>query len=699
MTSKQPKKKLNNLLSTVKNTVKTTKFHKPATPKSKQGASVLASVETDGIRFKLMWFLMVIGFVILVARAFWVQVIDRQYFMEKAEEENFLTKTASIESYRGMILDRNNKPLAISAPLITVIFNPRDYASEFYRLKKVEIELKAKETTEANLKELTVVREKLEKLKTDLSKISQLSGVSIAELEKAVSINEDIDFLDKDEVKKALPSGRGSQYFPLMRNVTPEMAKPLITDEKFFAITSETFYQRYYPQSEQNALLIGYMQFGEPLRGEKMVGLELRYTNKILTTKSVYQGKTGLEKQYNFFLAGQTGSALVLRNGKNQKLTEIKKITAEIPGHDIILTIDERLQYFLYTELANVVQEQKAQWASGIIVDVNNGEVLALSTWSAFNPNNLETLTINGLKANQTNFVFSQFEPGSVMKPFTVATALKSNKYTTNSLINTGNGTMTLGNRTIRDSSSLGQVSLRKLLQKSSNIASAKIALSLPTNTLSEDQKLFGFGQVTNLNFPNEAKGKVPIFRGKTDTARQATMAYGYGMSATLAQLAQGYAMLGSGGILHPLKLVKTIRESDSNQPISQGKEKPLPEPEAKRVLEEKHAKAVVDMMVSVTEPGGTATLASIDGYQVAGKTGTARRTKPTGEYYTDRYRNVFIGIAPASKPRFVVAIMVEDPQVQMYAGQVVGPVFRNVMKETLRLYNVPYDKPLTGKE
>ena len=313
-----------------------------------------------------------------------------------------------------------------------------------------------------------------------------------------------------------------------------------------------------------------------------------------------------------------------------------------------------------------------------MIVDVQTGEVLALSTWPSFNSNNLNEMT----GENQRNrALLDVFEPGSVMKPFTVAAALDSGKYTASSLIDTNPGSIRVPGYTIRDHNNLGTINMATLLQKSSNVASTKIALSLPADAITNMQHQFGFGAKTPLQFPGEGAGSVTTPK-ENEIARRATVSYGYGLQVTLAQVAQAYAALASGGIMHPLTLSKNTT--------------PLP---SKRIMEREQAMDIVKMLEAVTEIGGTAKAAAIDGYRVAGKTGTSRRINPDGGYYTDQYRNVFAGMAPASNPKLVGVILIEDPRGQIYAGLTAAPVFHNVMKEALRLYNVPLDKPLETKE
>lgn len=661
----------------------------PKKPHNRRGASFLASVEQDSIRFKIVWGFMALGIAALIGRAFVIQVLHKDFY--QAQGNKLITTTRLEPSYRGIITDRNNMPLAVSAPLISLTFSPHDYADEYYQLKALQVKY------QKTPKELARVNQRLENM--NLNRLASVAGVDVNALKTAVKIDNNVDVTNPQAIKAALPTGAGSHFFAIMDKVTPEIAQPVI-DLDFVGVNAKTTYQRYYPQAQPNAQLLGFMSNSEQ-NGEER-----------------YQGRAGIERLYDEVLAGKDGKVLMMKDAKNNGLKEIKQITNEVPGKDLRLTIDSRLQYILYKELENVGRIQQARWATGVIVDVATGEVLALSNWPSYNPNDLNSIT----NENQRNHaLIDVFEPGSVMKPFTVATALRSGQYNVNSVINTSPGTLDVKGYTIRDHGNLGTISFRTLLQKSSNVGSAKIALSLPPNVLSDTQKAFGFGKKTALNFPSEAAGNIPTPK-LGETSRRATVAYGYGLDVTLAQLVQAYATLGSGGVLHPLTLIKGIQDNAVNRnevrdnnliqrgtPATPADSQttasstaitvPYKLPAPVQVMKQKDALAIVNMMQSVTEPGGTATLAAIDGYRVAGKTGTAHRTNPNGGYYNDQYRTSFVGIAPASTPRLVVGIMVEDPKLQSYGGLVAAPVFHNVMKEALRLYNVPFDKPLSSKE
>ena len=613
------------------------------------GASSRGGVEQDKNRFRMIWALALLILVGLIGRAYYLQVANAQFYQDKGNE--LITSVRTQKSYRGMITDRNDLPLAVSAPLATVSFSPHDYAREYYELKRIIL------TNPDSPKLVARMQKRLDNM--DLTTLAAAANISVTELKKVTAIDDSIDVTDEEAVKAALPSGAGSHYLPLLNKVTPEIAQS-VSSLDFPGVYEKNFFQRYYPQPQPNSQLLGFMgqNADDPEGG--------------------YEGRAGIERQYETELAGDDGKVLVLKDAKQNSLKEIKQIEPEIPGKDVALTIDSRLQYLLYKELEKAGRLQKARWSTGMIVDVQTGEVLALSTWPSFNSNNLNEMT----GENQRNrALLDVFEPGSVMKPFTVAAALDSGKYTTTSLIDTNPGSIRVRGYTIRDHNNLGRITLGTLLQKSSNVASTKIALSLPPDAITNMQKQFGFGSKTPLQFPGEGSGLVVTPKEK-ETSRRATVSYGYGLQVTLAQVAQAYSALAAGGVMHPLTLTK-----DGERPPS------------KRIMAHEQAMSIVQMMESVTEPGGTAKGAAIDGYRVAGKTGTSRRINPKGGYYTDQYRNVFAGMAPASNPKLVGVVLIEDPRVQIYAGLTVAPVFHNVMKEALRLYNVPLDKPLKTEE
>lgn len=606
------------------------------------GASSRGGVESDGYRFGIIWVVALAFLLVLFGRAFYLQIANAAFYQEQGQTH--ITSTRTQKAYRGQIVDRNNQPLAVSAPLSTVYFSPFEYARSYYTLKKEILTTKSeaqRKTYQQRLKDM------------DLTRLASAANVDVEKLRQATKIDDSLDVTNAEQVQAALPSGPGSHYFLLFNKVMPEIADA-VTSLKFTGVFEDTIFRRYYPQSQPNAQLIGFM--GQNDKDDS------------------YKGRSGIELKFQETLAGKDGKVLVLKDAKQTKLKELKQVEPEIPGQDVRLTIDARLQYLLFKELEKVGRLQGALWSSGIVVDVQTGEVLALSTWPSFNANNLNEITG---ESQRNRPLIDTFEPGSVMKPFTVAAALKSGKFNQNSIIDTNPGYIKSGKYTFRDHANYGYINLATLLKKSSNVASTKIAWALEPNAISDMQRQFGFGSKTAMLLPGEQAGLIHTPKAR-EMARRATISYGYGLKVTLAQLAQAYAALGSGGVMHPLTIVQTETPAQGVQ-----------------VLNTKDALAIVEMMENVTQAGGTATAAAINGYRVAGKTGTSRRVKPTGGYYDDQYRTVFVGLAPVSNPRLVAAILVENPQKQQYAGQVAAPVFHNVMKDALRLYNVPLDKPL----
>lgn len=611
--------------------------------KKRKSAEQMAGKQ-DVWRFLLVWGVMGLFFLMMFVRAYYLQISNPAPFLKHAD--GFSTSVVTTPVKRGMITDRFGTPLAANAPLVTVAFSPYDFAFEYYSRQNAY--LKAKQA--GNADRVFYTKERLDRL--DLALIAKAANFPLADLQKAVNlrVGEQVDLKDNNEIRKILPK---SKYMVLLSNVTPEIAKT-VTDLNIHGLFADEKAQRYYMQAEPMSQVLGYMADSDKDKG--------------------YKGRAGIEAQYNDVLQGQAGESLVLRSGNRGQIQVLEELTPQIPSVDIHLTIDSRLQYVLYKQMEQAGRKQDARWASGIVVDIKTGDILAMGSWPSFNANNLSTRTGT---TERNRVLLDVFEPGSVMKPFTVAAALESGRYTVHTLIDTAPGSYRLPGFTIRDGANYGAITLAKLIEKSSNVASVKIALNLPTTAISDMQRRFGFGQKTALNFPAEAAGRVDTPK-EHEIARRATLAYGYGQQVTLAQIAQAYATLGNDGIMHPLRLVKS-------EPI-------LP---PIQVIDKKHANTIVGMMQLVTESGGTGRQAAIDGYHVLGKTGTTRRNNPAGGYYADQYRTVFAGVAPASNPRFAVVVHLEDPRVDRYAGSAAGPLFASVMQETLRLYNIPFDKPL----
>tara|TARA_B110000971_G_scaffold219235_1_gene259863 strand:- start:2599 stop:3612 length:1014 start_codon:yes stop_codon:yes gene_type:complete len=337
------------------------------------------------------------------------------------------------------------------------------------------------------------------------------------------------------------------------------------------------------------------------------------------------------------------------------------------------------MQYVAYRELKAVVQQHKASSGSAVVLDVQTGEILAMVNQPAYNPNNRSVMSIDSLRNRSFTDVL---EPGSTMKPMTIAAALMSGQYDPDTKIDTSPGFIKVKRKTIRDHRNYGVLDVTGIITKSSNVGVTKLALSLPENSVRETFYSFGLGQPTASGFPGESAGILPSY-AKWNPINLATMSYGYGIAVTPVQLAQAYGVFASYGLKRPVSILKQEQV-----------------PEAERVMPERVAKQVIAMLETVTQDGGTGTRARVPLYRVAGKTGTVHKPSKDGGYDDDVYAAVFAGMAPASKPRLVCVVIIDNPKgEQYYGGEVAAPVFSRIMTESLRLLNVAPDNllPLSG--
>jgi cell division protein FtsI (penicillin-binding protein 3) len=581
------------------------------------------TLSMDRWRFYLMWIVVLLCFLALVGRAFYVQIINKDFLQNKANAN--ILRTEKVKAMRGIIYDRHGVPLAISTPVMKVVIDPRDYFDAKKQFEEISAEL-AKDPNNRKLK-----RELPDK------------NLNLDELADAVGI-------DRAELKKKMNERPRSRYLVLQKEIPPQQAD-LISKREFQGVYTEKNYKRYYPQPQPNAQIIG-------------------------LTNSEGMGIEGLEMQMNSALAGQDGEQQIVRDKKGNRFKDPEVIKEVEAGKNITLSIDSRLQYIMYRELTAAGVANNARSATAITVDVKTGEILAMASWPSYNPNDKKSLSNKDAMRNRG--AVDSFEPGSTMKPLTVAMALESGKYTVNSVVNTSPGSMRVGNHTIRDTHNYGALTLGGIIQKSSNVGVAKIALSLPYSTLPTFYKRVGMGQRSAVKFPGESGGLI-LPPSKWNVSEVATMAYGYGLNATVLQMVDAYAMLANKGLKMPLSLYKL------EQP-----------PKGEQLIDAKIADQVLMMMETATLPGGTATRATIPGYRVAGKTGTAHKLSADRKGYSQTdYRALFAGIAPVSDPRLAMVVVVENPKGAYYGGTVSAPVFARVMQESLRLMNIPLDKPL----
>ncbi|MEO6928273.1 MAG: penicillin-binding protein 2 [Casimicrobiaceae bacterium] len=432
----------------------------------------------------------------------------------------------------------------------------------------------------------------------------------------------------------------------LAKEVSPETAARALA-LNIRGLNDENAYRRYYPGGEVTSHLIGF-------------------------TGDHDAGQEGMELAQQPWLAGIPGSRRVIVNRRGDAVEDVASIRAPQEGRDLALSIDSRLQYLAFRELKNAVEANKAKAGGIVILDVHTGEILALANWPAYNPNNRDRMARDRMRNRALTDVF---EPGSTMKPFTIAAALDIGKVRPDTLIDTNGGVMTIGSATIHDAHREGTLTVSQVIQKSSNIGAAKIALSMSPDTMWHALSEAGFGTIAHTGFPGEVSGRLrPAKTWKP--IEQATISYGNGISVNLVQLAHAYTIFATDGELAPITLLKTDAAVAGH-----------------RVIKAETAAEVRHMLETVTQPGGTAPRAQIAGYRVAGKTGTAHKLE--NHVYVNKYVASFVGFAPVSNPRLVVAVMIDEPAGDYYGGGVAAPVFSSVMGAALRMLGVPTDAPL----
>ena len=407
-------------------------------------------------------------------------------------------------------------------------------------------------------------------------------------------------------------------------------------------------YKRYYPQGETLAHVVGFTNVEDV-------------------------GQEGVELARNPDLAGRPGSRRVIRDRLGQVIEDVGAVREPHNGRDLALSIDSKIQFLAFDALREAVQANKARAGAAVVLDARTGEVLALANWPTYNPNQRGQLSGAQLR---NRAITDTFEPGSTMKPFTIALALELGEVTPGTVIQTAPGRLTIGPNTIGDAHAHGPLTVEQIVQKSSNVGTAKIALGMPAQKMWEMYAELGFGQAPRIGFPGAVAGRVRPYRSWRPI-EQATMSYGYGLSVSLLQLARAYTVFANDGELLPLSMFKVDER-----------------PAGQRVVAAKTARAVRHMLEMAAGPGGTAPQAQISGYRVAGKTGTAH--KRDGGRYVNKYLASFVGLAPASDPRVIVAVMVDEPSAgKYYGGQVAAPVFARIVGDSLRTLRVPPDAPM----
>ncbi|GMU42546.1 MAG: penicillin-binding protein 2 [Xanthomonadales bacterium] len=437
------------------------------------------------------------------------------------------------------------------------------------------------------------------------------------------------------------------EFVYLKRHVSPDEAAEVIGLD-IPGVHAQREFRRYYPAGEALAHVIGYTDIDDV-------------------------GQEGLELAFQDWLAGKPGSKRVLQDSRGHRVEDIDLIEAAQPGKDLQLSIDRRIQYLAWRELKAAITEHGASSGSVVIIDVPTGEVLAMVNQPSYNPNQRERQRGGTVRNRAATDVF---EPGSTIKPFTIAAALESGKFTAQTKVDTAPGQIAIGTYLVKDIRNFGLLDVTGVITKSSNVGSIKIGRELDSEAHYDVLRRFGFGAITGSGFPGESPGVLPDHR-RWGPVEKAALAYGYGLSVTPLQLANAYAALANGGRMRTPTFVKGGAYPEAS------------------VIDPMLAEQVLAMLETVTGPAGTARQAAVPYYRVGGKSGTSRKAGGGG-YQDKRYISLFAGIAPVSAPRLACVVVINDPRGSAYfGGLVAAPVFGRVVGGALRLMDVPPDSPL----
>ena len=463
--------------------------------------------------------------------------------------------------------------------------------------------------------------------------------------------------MNADRLIKKLQGKKDRQFLYVKRHIGPQQAERL-KQLNSQGIHLQREYRRYYPTAEVSSHILGFTDIDD-------------------------KGLEGIELAYEQWLRGQPGAKKVIKDSYNRIVEDVEAVSIPEPGKDIELSIDKRIQYLAYRELKANHSKHRAKASSAVLLDVKTGEVLAIANTPAFNPNNR---TGYSRATYRNRAVTDVYEPGSTIKPFTIASALESQRYSQNTIIDTSPGKYQIGEFTIHDHKDYGSLTVSEIILKSSNVGATKIAQTIPAQELWTAFSAIGIGHSTESGFPGEVAGHLKSFHD-WHKVEHATMSYGYGMSMTSLQLARAYAVLASGGKLLPISMLRKSKENVA-------KVDNIP-----AIFSPQTVDKVVTMLTAVVSEQGTGSRAAIPGYSVAGKTGTVHKSSKGG-YEEDKYISVFAGMAPASDPRLVLVVMVNQPNRGVYfGGEVAAPIFSKIMGGALRILNISPDKvPLQAK-
>ncbi len=535
----------------------------------------------------------------LVARAAYIQVIEPDKLRYEGDLRSLRVK--SVQSSRGLIVDRNEEPLAVSVPVQAVYVDP----------------------------------------------VAVFKNGGFSQQDRWYALA-DVLSLDRHEMLEKIEQNRNKRFIYLQRQVIPAVSN-YIRGLRLAGIGLKDESRRFYPTGEVSAHVIG------------MTGIDGR-------------GLEGIERGYDSWLSGESGSRTV-RKDRFGRVIENIAFEENQEGKPLQLSIDQRLQAISYRAIKQAVADFRATSGSLVMVDVRTGEVLSMVNAPSYNPNNRSDLQTYKMRNRAITDVF---EPGSTIKPLVVLAALENGIADENTIIDTGNGIMSIGGARVRDVTKVGKADLHTVLKKSSNIGVSKLSLAMPVEALLGLYGSFGIGDFSGVNLVGESLGLYPN-RTRWSDFERATLSFGYGLSITTVQLARAYSVLGAQGINRPLSIIKT------GDLVS-----------GKQVASRENSRRVLDMLETATEEGGSARRAAVEGYRVGAKTGTAKVAVVGG--YGDEYIGYTAGVAPISDPRIALVVVINEPQGDnYYGGQVAAPVFAEVMKSALQILNIaPDDRKTT---
>ncbi|MFT3859440.1 MAG: penicillin-binding protein 2 [Aquabacterium sp.] len=605
-----------------------------AMPTVRYATSPLLASRTPPWRVKFLIGAIGLGFAVLIGRAAWIQIIHNDFFLQQGASR--YERRIELEGNRGRILDRNGELLASSVPAPSLWAIPKD----------------------------------MEASRAELRALAKLLDMPVTDLLKRLDSNPN---------------------FVWLRRKVPDSVAEQVAALKIKGIYELRESKRQYPEGESAAHIVGFTNIED-------------------------EGQEGIELAFQKQLAGRNGSRQVIKDRLGRVVESVGDMVPPEDGQAIRLSIDAKVQFYAYQRIRDAVAQHKAKAGSVVVLDAVTGEVLALANVPSYQPDDRRNLTGAQLR---NRALTDTFEPGSTMKPLIAALAMDTGRVTPQTIIGTSPGRLTIDGSTISDAHPHGDLTVEQVIQKSSNVGTAKMALQMQPREMWEIFSAVGLGRKPQIGFPGVVTGRLRPYKSWR-RIEQVTMSYGYGLSASLFQLAQAYTVFASDGELIPISLVKrealgddgprkmAKADPDGERPTlafktafrtgaasSSGEAKDADElvpMHGTRVFSPETARAVRHMLQLVTETGGTAPKARTQGYSVGGKTGTAHKQEGKG-YAGNKYRAWFVGIAPISKPRIVVAVMVDEPSNGVYyGGEVAAPVFSQVVQQTLHRLGVMPD-------